>query len=117
MLGFRLHVRVPDLWVDWAAQGGKYFLFWTAEGANNSSKYGSNVTTIQGILNKANTPASNKATKDHDSARAALAAPNVIIVYAPKPDDAARGFAHPPGERSPAPHRTIATCRKPTGPT
>ncbi len=97
--GFDSMYGSPSLWVDWAAQGGKYFLFWTVEGANNSKKYGSNVTAIQGILNKANTPAGNKATKDHDSARAALAAPNIIIVYAPKPDEAAKGFAVPPGRK------------------
>ena len=54
--GFDSMYGSPGLWVDWAAQGGKYFLFWTTEGANNSNKYGNNVTTIQGILNKANTP-------------------------------------------------------------
>jgi len=95
--GFDSMYGFPSQWVDWAAQGGKYFLFWTDEGANNSKKYGSNVTTIQGILNKANN--SDKATKDHDSARAALAAPNIIIVYALKPDDAAKGFAVPPGRK------------------
>jgi hypothetical protein len=54
------------------------------------------VTTIQGILKKASIPAGSNAKKDPDAARAALAAPNVVIVYAPKPNDAARGFATPP---------------------
>jgi hypothetical protein len=97
--GFDSMYGSPDTWVDWAAQGGKYFLFWTDEGANNSKKYGSNVTAIQNILNKANIPAGSNPTKDPDAARAALAAPNVVIVYAPKPDDAAKGFATPPGRK------------------
>jgi hypothetical protein len=95
--GFDSMYGSPSQWVDWAAQGGKYFLFWTAEGAINSDKYGNNVTTIQGILNKSNVRAGSKAPKDPDASRAALAAPNVVIVYAPKPDNAARGFATPPG--------------------
>lgn len=95
--GFDSMYGSPDQWVDWAAQGGKYFLFWTAEGAINSNKYGNNVTTIQGILNKANIRAGSNATKDLDAARAALAAPNVVVVYAPKPDEAAKGFATSPG--------------------
>jgi hypothetical protein len=97
--GFDSMYGSPGQWVDWAAQGGKYFLFWTAEGAINSNKYGNNVTTIQGILNKSNVRAGSKAAKDPDAARAALAAPNVVIVYAPKPDDAAKGFATPPGRK------------------
>jgi hypothetical protein len=94
--GFDSMYGFPSQWVDWAARGGKYFLFWTAEGAINSKRYGYNVSSIQGILNKANTPAGGKATKDPDAARAALAAPNVVVVYANKPDDAAKGFATPP---------------------
>jgi hypothetical protein len=87
----------PGAWVDWAAAGGKYFLFWTAEGANDSKKYGSNVTTMQNILAKANGGAGSNAKKDPDATRAALAAPNITITYAPKPGDAARGFTPPGG--------------------
>jgi hypothetical protein len=97
--GFDSMYGSPGLWVDWAAQGGKYFLFWTAEGANNSDKYGNNVTTIQGILKKASSAAGSNAKKDPDAARAALAAPNIVVVYAPKPDDAAKGFATPPARK------------------
>lgn len=97
--GFDSMYGFPSQWVDWAAQGGKYFLFWTNEGAINSDKYGNNVTTIQGILKKADLPAGSRAKKDPDAARAALAAPNVVIVYANKPDDAAKGFSTPPGRK------------------
>jgi hypothetical protein len=83
--GFDSMYRHPKEWVNWAAQGGKYFLFWTDQGANNSEDYGYNVTTIQGILKKATTAAGTKGKKDSDAARAALAVPNVVIEYAPKP--------------------------------
>lgn len=97
--GFDSMYGSPGRWVDWAALGGKYFLFWTTEGAINSNRYGNNVSTIQAILNKATVPADSTAKKDPDAARAALAAPNVVVVYAPKPDDAAKGFATPPVRR------------------
>ena len=95
--GFDSMYGRPREWVDWAAQGGKYFLFWTTQGAIDSDKYGKNVTTIQSVLKKSNLRARKKAAKDADASRAATAAPNINIVYAPQPDDAARGFAVPPG--------------------
>jgi hypothetical protein len=98
--GFDSMYGSPSAWVDWAAAGGKYFLFWTAEGANDSKKYGSNVTTMRGILAKANGGAGSNATKDPDASRASLAAPNVVITYAPRPTDAAKGFMPPGGGRT-----------------
>jgi hypothetical protein len=97
--GFDSMYGSPDEWVNWAALGGKYFLFWTDQGSINTNKYGNNVTTIQGILNKATAAAGSKGKKHPDAARAALAAPNVVVAYAPKPDDAAKGFAVPPVRR------------------
>jgi hypothetical protein len=83
----------PDKWVDWAALGGKYFLFWTNEGATDSNKYGNNVSTIREMLRKAKIPAGSNATKDPDAARVANAARNIVVVFAAQPDDADKGFA------------------------
>jgi hypothetical protein len=120
--GFDSMYGSSSAWVDWAAAGGKYFLFWTAEGAINSDKYGNNVTKMQNILAKANGVGSGIAytiahavangmeqakagshakqeqvrkaqeKRDHEATRAALAAPNITITYAPKPGDTAKGF-------------------------
>jgi hypothetical protein len=91
--GFDSMYGSPDQWVDWAAQGGKYFLFWTTQGANDSDKYGNNVTRIREMLSKAKIPAGSKATKDPDAARAAIAAQNIVVVFAAQPDAADKGFA------------------------
>ena len=115
--GFDSMYGSPDQWVGWAPQGGKYFLFWTAEGAINSNKYGNNVTTIQGILNKANIPAGRNATKDLDAAALPSRRRTLSLCTPPSPTRLLRDLQHPPGERSPAPRRIIAMCRKPTGPT
>ena len=115
--GFDSMYGSPGLWVDWAAQGGKYFLFWTAEGAINSNKHGNNVTTIQGILNKANTPASSKTTKDPTPPAPPSRRRMLSLCLPPNPPRLPRDLPRPPGERSPAPHRIIVMSRRPTGPT
>jgi hypothetical protein len=74
--GFDSMYQAPEEWVDWAAQGGKYFLFWTDEGGINTAHYGSNVTVMNGILN---------ATKGPKAAKAALARPNIVVEYTPNP--------------------------------
>ena len=115
--GFDSMYGSPDKWVDWAQGGGKYFLFWTDQGANNDTKkHRHNVSEIQSILNKADIPAGSKAPKELDAARAAVAASNVVVVYAPNPKDDDKGFGTPP-TRSKVSQRYIVMCRKPTGPT
>ena len=71
--GFDSMYQLPQEWVNWAATGGKYFLFWTSEGGINSDHYGNNVDKMNKILNN---------TKD---ATSALAAPNIVVEYTPKP--------------------------------
>jgi hypothetical protein len=71
--GFDSMYQLPREWVNWAATGGKYFLFWTDEGGINTDYYGNNVDTILKILGN---------TKDPTSA---LAVPNVVVEYTLKP--------------------------------
>ncbi len=94
--GFDSMYGSPEKWVEWAALGGKYFLFWTTEGANDSAKYGKNVTRIREMLSKAKIPAGSNATKDPAAASAAIAAQNIVVVFAAQPDAADKGFARLP---------------------
>ena len=94
--GFDSMYKNPDLWVEWAAKGGKFFLFWTKEGDNNKKKPDDNVTKIQDILKQADAAGSG-ASKDPAATQAKLAAPNVIVVHADDPKDATKGFSKPPG--------------------
>jgi hypothetical protein len=71
--GFDSMYQLPQEWANWAATGGKYFLFWTSEGGINSDYYGNNVDGMNKILGN---------TKDPT---AALAVPNVLMEYSPKP--------------------------------
>jgi hypothetical protein len=71
--GFDSMYSNPQEWVNWAAKGGKYFQFWTDDGGINTADYGYNVNRINSILSNTRDPTSR------------LAAPNVVIEYAPKP--------------------------------
>ena len=95
-------------WADWAAGGGKYFHFWTAEGGNDKASNGSNVTNLRALLAKASLKTSagvgsggtgSNARPDPDVTRAALAAPNITITFADKPSDTTKGFV-PSGGRT-----------------
>jgi len=85
-------------WVDWAAAGGKFFLFWTAGGGNNASDYGKPVKHLRELLQKGELAGDPKKEKaDPDIARAHMAEKNVIVVFADNPNDADNGFSKPPG--------------------
>jgi hypothetical protein len=125
--GFDSMYNGPKEWVEWAAAGGKYFLFYTDQGSIDTETYGYNVRAIQKILAKANDASSGvvqtiahvfanslaqakagsrakqaqvrkeQEKRDHETASAALAAPNIIVTYANDPGNAAKGFTPPSG--------------------
>jgi hypothetical protein len=79
--GFDSMYQLPQEWVNWAATGGKYFLFWTNQGAINSKVYGYNVDRINDILSNTSDPTT------------AIALPNVVIEFALKPKTFAKSTA------------------------
>jgi hypothetical protein len=125
--GFDSMYNGPSEWVDWAAAGGKYFLFYTDQGSIDTEAYGKNVRTLQKLLAKANdanggvmhamahaiansleqaragSPRKQERVRkeqekrDHEVALAALAAPNISVTYANDPGNAAKGYTPPSG--------------------
>jgi hypothetical protein len=71
--GFDSMYQLPQGWFNWAATGGKFFLFWTNGGGINTDYYRNNMDQLNKTVNN---------TKDPTYA---LAAANVVIEFAPKP--------------------------------
>jgi hypothetical protein len=85
--------RLLQDWMEWAATGGKFFLFWT-DGPHGGGT-GGNVSKFESLLNT-KYMAFGRAVKDPT---AALAAPNVVIEHANSP----KTFASSTGEHCDVP--------------